>query len=61
MEEAIASGTGGMTHLAPGGHKQFHLCASGGLHAIEMVSEPLCPGGDTRRPGPRWQNAAAFI
>ena len=27
--------------LTPGDHKRFHLCHSGGLRAIKMVSEPL--------------------
>ena len=31
--------------LTPGNHKQFYLCASGGLQVIKMVSEPHCIPG----------------
>ena len=34
--------------LTPGDQKQFHLCASGGLQASKMVSEPL--SSRVRRP-----------
>ena len=55
--KAIVPGTEGITHpdsaLTPGDHKQLHLCASGGLQAIKMESEPSC--SRVRGPPPRTQ------